>query len=629
MNKPDEGQGVAYIPTERPPSGVGQTAAADWLGREVDGRYRVLRKLGEGGMGTVYEAEQRPLGKRVALKTIRPELAKDPELAERFAREAMATAHLDHPRIAAALDFGQLPSGEAYLVMHFARGVELGQLQQDFGARPFPVDLAVEIAAQIADALSAAHAAGIVHRDLKPDNVFVERGTGGQVHVRLVDFGVARIEAGGGPTQDQAQKGVAVRALTALGTVVGTPGYMAPEQAMGQPADARADLYALGVLLWEMLCGRPLFEGDDVVALISTQLTTQVTDLRPPLAALQLPAPLIQLVLDLLAQRPNARPGSATEVRRNLLQVAELMLLQRSMQQQADPGQPAPSATGVANTDGSAADASASAGAPAACPPNTALAGPAASHGAPGHALGRRMASWWTEGRVQTRALVAASTAASRRLWQQLQGSPWRTRLPGSGPRPPTGAQPARMAQRQDAVWIAAALAVIVLSALWLRSLTQTPAEDPAPRNDAAPSDTPKSAPAQAAPAVGERSRPKRPPKTATTRNQDSQPSAAEARAQPVPDAIAAQVQELLQNDSVAIRRKAAAWLRTYTPREPVPHFVRAVAELEWARGCGRKRRAIVTLRRLGDARSLPALQRLFGTPRRGCGLLKTRDCYA
>ncbi len=287
------------------------------FGRVIDERYRIVRVLGEGGMGSVYAAEHLKLGSEVALKVIRPELMKKSDIAARFAREAMASARLNHPHVASALDYGTLPGGGAYLVMQLARGRSLTSLLEERGALPWP--LAVEIAAQVADAADAAHALGIVHRDLKPDNVFVEERDGGSVLCQVLDFGIARVQVEGESTNDAAAPG---KALTTVGTIMGTPGYMAPEQAMGQAADARADLYALGVMLAEMVSGEPLFAGETLTSIVTAQLTQGPPRVTEKAVALGLPPDLEGLLRSLVAPEAETRPTRASEVRDELRRIA-------------------------------------------------------------------------------------------------------------------------------------------------------------------------------------------------------------------------------------------------------------------------------------------------------------------
>ncbi|MCB9599778.1 MAG: serine/threonine protein kinase [Sandaracinus sp.] len=288
-----------------------------WLGRFIDGRYRIIEKLAEGGMGSVFVAEHLTLGKLVALKVIHPTLAGDSDFAERFAREAMVSAKLDHPHVASAMDYGRLPEGGAYLVLQLVRGPSVQDVLERKGALTWPRVCA--IGAQVADALAAAHAEGIVHRDLKPENVLLERRDDGAEHVKVLDFGIARVDSSpDGPTTGLRNTGgsrpIATRALTRRGMVVGTPGYMAPEQALGEETDFRADLYALGVLLFESVTGRALFPQESLADIVSEQLSNnlvpRILDYAPGA-----PDELQALIDRLLARQPKDRPQSASEVR--------------------------------------------------------------------------------------------------------------------------------------------------------------------------------------------------------------------------------------------------------------------------------------------------------------------------
>jgi eukaryotic-like serine/threonine-protein kinase len=274
----------------------------------------IIERLGEGGMGVVYVAEHLHLKKRVAFKVIHPELAAHEELLLRFKREALATGQLDHPHIAAAIDFGELEGGGAFMVMPLVRGRNV-QAEIDASGK-LDVRRAARLGAHIADALSAAHAVGIVHRDLKPDNVLIERRSDGSEAAKVLDFGVASLA--GRP------EGLSVdaRPLTQAGTILGTPGYMSPEQATAGEVDHRTDLYALGVMLWEMCRGERLFDGDDITQIFAKQFKT-----APPALELGFSPPgreLSALVTQLLAWDKNARPSSAAEVRDALRRIAEL-----------------------------------------------------------------------------------------------------------------------------------------------------------------------------------------------------------------------------------------------------------------------------------------------------------------
>jgi len=285
---------------------------SEWFGRTIDGRYKIVELLGEGGMGAVFVAEHLALRKQVALKIIRPEFAGVPEIAARFTREAMATGKLDHPHVASALDYGMLPDGAAYLVIQLVRGKALRSLLDEHSL-PWPT--ACHIAGQIADALAGAHAEGIVHRDLKPDNVLLELRDDGRYLAKVVDFGIARVAT------DPNAAATPGDGLTRMGMVMGTPGYMSPEQALGEAVDHRTDLYALGVVLWESIAGRPLFVAESLMELIAKQLA----DAPTPLASVTgqpIPEQIDELILQLLSRAPSARPESAAEVRDTLRKFA-------------------------------------------------------------------------------------------------------------------------------------------------------------------------------------------------------------------------------------------------------------------------------------------------------------------
>jgi serine/threonine protein kinase len=318
-------------------AGAEAPPADGWLDRVLDQRYRILRLLGEGGMGAVFVAEHLALHKLVALKIVRAELKADAaEVAIRLAREAMATARLEHPHVASAIDYGSLPEGGAYFVMQLVRGTSLRRLIA--GGRRMPWTRACEIAAQVADALSATRSAGITHRDLKPDNILIEVREDGSDLVKVLDFGIAQVA----PRTSGATPGAEPnRQITLSGTVMGTPGYMSPEQAVGDRVDHRADLYALGVVLWECIAGRELWVGPDLTSLVARQMSESV----PPLTQMQidetLPAELDELIGQLTERMPSARPDNAAQVRdalRRMLRPRSVTLASSAanLQQQAD-----------------------------------------------------------------------------------------------------------------------------------------------------------------------------------------------------------------------------------------------------------------------------------------------------
>ena len=209
------------------------------IGTLLAERYRIDALVGEGGMGAVYSAEHVLMRKRFAVKVLRRELTSVPEVVARFEREAMAAGNIEHPNVAAATDFGKLADGAVFLVLEFVSG---HSLRDEIARGPFAVDRALHIARQIASALSAAHAQGIVHRDLKPENVMLVEKGGDPDFVKVLDFGIAKVPLGDVPSSGPKQG----NPITKAGMVFGTPEYMAPEQALGQTVDGRADLYALG-----------------------------------------------------------------------------------------------------------------------------------------------------------------------------------------------------------------------------------------------------------------------------------------------------------------------------------------------------------------------------------------------
>ena len=265
----------------------------------IAGRFRIEREIGTGGMGTVYLATHLGLDRPVAVKIIRREFAGDADVADRFLREARTMAKLHHPHAAMIFDAGNLPDGRHFIVMEFVEGETLSQVLAREGR--FSASRAVEIATQICDVLEEAHRLGIIHRDLKPSNILI-----GKRGVCVLDFGVAKVLA-------SSAESTATHASTGSGQLIGTPRYMSPEQCLGQRVGARSDLYSLGVLLYEMLAGRPPF----VDPLQSALLVKQATAPAPPLPRLRqdIARPLALAVHTLLAKRPEDRPRTAASAK--------------------------------------------------------------------------------------------------------------------------------------------------------------------------------------------------------------------------------------------------------------------------------------------------------------------------
>ena len=261
----------------------------------IAGRFRIEREIGTGGMGTVYLATHLGLERPVAVKIIKREFAGDADVADRFLREARTMAKLRHTHAAMIFDAGNLPDGRHFIVMEFVEGETLSQALAREGK--FSATRAVQIATQICDVLEEAHRLGIVHRDLKPSNILL-----GKRGVCVLDFGVAKVLA-------SSAESTATYASTGSGQLIGTPRYMSPEQCLGQRVGARSDLYSLGVLLYEMLAGRPPF----VDPLQSALLIKQATAPAPPLPRLcpDVGRPLALAVHTFLAKRPDDRPRTA------------------------------------------------------------------------------------------------------------------------------------------------------------------------------------------------------------------------------------------------------------------------------------------------------------------------------
>jgi len=268
----------------------------------VIGSYRLIRLLGEGGMGYVYLAEHTRLGRKVAIKMLRSRYSTNPVAIKRFFREARSVNQINHENIVEITDFIEKEGEDNYYIMELLQGQSVGEIIEQDGYVPLARSLA--IITQVCDALAAVHDADIVHRDLKPDNVYLIRRSGRDDFVKLLDFGVAKLED---PVEAQAHQ-------TAGGAILGTPEYMSPEQASSKAVDYRTDIYALGVIMYEMLTGQQPFTGQSYGELVIKHVTippTPPSQLGPPQA---IPPEIEELILQCLEKDPEARPRHMQEI---------------------------------------------------------------------------------------------------------------------------------------------------------------------------------------------------------------------------------------------------------------------------------------------------------------------------
>ena len=273
------------------------------IGRVLGGKFKLRKCVGAGATGAVYQADQTTLGRTVAVKILNPALARDPRLVKRFHDEALAASRLNHPNTVSVIDYGQAPDGLLYIVMEFLRGVTLTQLILD--ELPLDSERVVDIVAQILSGLEEAHHCGVIHADLKADNIVVEHRHGGWDLVKVVDFGIARLLEK--PQDEESKK-----------TICGTPEYMAPEIISGSEPTVATDLYAVGVILYEMLAGKTPFAGGETLAVLTSHLRDQ--PVPPSKRGLPFPidATLERIALKALSKPPSDRFASAVEFRESL-----------------------------------------------------------------------------------------------------------------------------------------------------------------------------------------------------------------------------------------------------------------------------------------------------------------------
>jgi serine/threonine-protein kinase len=278
-----------------------------WLGKIVDGRYKVMEVVGRGGMGVVYRVEHLRMGKVAAMKVLHRDLAADPDVIQRFEREAAAVSKLHHPHTVQVFDFGTA-QGALYLIMEYVRGLDLGSIISRDG--PMPWQRAAPLLAQICGALAEAHELGIVHRDLKPENVLITRTGNGRDYAKVLDFGLAKLEQQRAPTT-----------ATDRQQIVGTPYFMSPEQIRGDDVDHRSDIYSFGAMMFEVLTGQHLFTGSTAVGVLTKHLTADpdAPSMRAPKLGID---PQVDAICKkALAKDPSARFQTASELAERIEEV--------------------------------------------------------------------------------------------------------------------------------------------------------------------------------------------------------------------------------------------------------------------------------------------------------------------
>ncbi|HEY9784950.1 MAG TPA: protein kinase [Candidatus Obscuribacterales bacterium] len=284
------------------------------VGKVIDGKYEIQSVLGEGGMAVVYKAYQTKMERTVVIKLMQGWLLSNKNAVERFEREAKLTAKINHPNIVTVFDCGVLNGKGPYLVMEFIKGESLGDKIARQGALPFAT--AANIIIQICRGLQEAHSAGIIHRDLKPDNILLQDRTDRPDWVKIVDFGISNLVQGS-------------KRLTKTGKMVGTPEYIAPEQLKDKPIDIRTDLYAVGIILFEILTGRVPFEGESAEAILMKHLLEPPPPLSQVRDDLGDSTPFDDIIQKALKKNPDDRYQTATELRLDVEQALNKVLLKR------------------------------------------------------------------------------------------------------------------------------------------------------------------------------------------------------------------------------------------------------------------------------------------------------------
>jgi len=279
-------------------------SADPFIGREIlDGQFRIIQKIGAGGMGAVYKASQPAMNRMVGVKILHPKLANRKDLVSRFRREARAMSHLSHPNTVRVFLYGELDDGSLYIVMEFLDGKNLNQIVRAEG--PLGLERALSILIQVCGALEEAHRAGIIHRDLKPENIFLSQQGGIKDYPKVLDFGLAKV------TEREMRPGSLV--LTQEGMVFGTPEFMSPEQAQGKTLTPASDIYSLAIILYEALTGKLPFDSRTSMEFIQLHVMQSPIPLNSRVPGIRFP-PLLEAVISrALAKNPNDRYASAAD----------------------------------------------------------------------------------------------------------------------------------------------------------------------------------------------------------------------------------------------------------------------------------------------------------------------------
>lgn len=276
-----------------------QAGKSDLVGQILADRYRVVRLVGEGGMGQVYEAQHVNINKRFAVKLLRPEIVSNAEAVQRFRQEAWSASSIGHENIIEIEDFATLPSGAVYLAMEFLVGQSLAERMRE--QPPLTFAEALDIVLQVGSGLGAAHDKSIIHRDMKPENIFLAEKHGRSI-VKILDFGIAKVSGADGN-----------KSLTRTGTIFGTPHYMSPEQALGKPLDHRSDIYSVGVIMYELFTGKVPFEAESFMGILTKHITSTPRPPREMAPERDIPPEIEAVIMHAMAKEPDDRYQSLAE----------------------------------------------------------------------------------------------------------------------------------------------------------------------------------------------------------------------------------------------------------------------------------------------------------------------------